>query len=231
MTSAGGGVKVRSKVRSGMRSTMRPKLQLTVRAVALGLLAVLLAGAAIAAEPSAPVQVIETMHAGMLDVMRSAATTTFDERATRLEPVIDTAYDLDFMGRKSLGKSFDGLSPDDQKRWLEIFHRFMIANYAGRFTSFSGQKFETLGEDPAAQETVLVRTRLVDPGKENVDLAYRLRQENGAWKIIDVYLKGTVSELALRRSDFTAILDREGFPALIANLDGKIGDLRAGKVK
>ena len=215
MTSTGGGVKAHS----------------TVRAIILGLAGMLLAGAAIAAEPSAPVKVIETMHAGMLEVMRTAATTTFEERAAKLEPVIDTAYDLDFMGRKSLGKSFDVLSPEDQKRWLELFHTFMVANYAGRFTSFSGQKFETLGEEPAAQDTVLVRTRLVDPGKENVDLAYRMRQQDGTWKVIDVYLKGTVSELALRRSDFTAILDREGFPALIANLDGKIADLRAGKVK
>lgn len=207
------------------------KAHSTVRAIILGLAGMLLAGAAIAAEPSAPVKVIETMHAGMLDVMRTAASTTFEERAAKLEPVIDTAYDLDFMGRKSLGKSFDVLSPEDQKRWLELFHTFMVANYAGRFTSFSGQKFETLGEEPAAQDTVLVRTRLVDPGKENVDLAYRMRQQDGAWKVIDVYLKGTVSELALRRSDFTAILDREGFPALIANLDGKIADLRAGKVK
>ena len=207
------------------------KAHSTVRAIILGLAGMLLAGAAIAAEPSAPVKVIETMHAGMLEVMRTAATTTFEERAAKLEPVIETAYDLDFMGRKSLGKSFDVLSPEDQKRWLELFHTFMVATYAGRFTSFSGQKFETLGEEPAAQDTVLVRTRLVDPGKENVDLAYRMRQQDGAWKVIDVYLKGTVSELALRRSDFTAILDREGFPALIANLDGKIADLRAGKVK
>lgn len=200
------------------------------RGVRLGLAMVLLATAA-AAEPTAPVRVIETMHAGMVEVMRTAATTTFDERAAKLEPVIETAYDLDFMGRKSLGKSFDGLSPEDQKRWLEAFHRFMVANYAGRFTSWGGQTFETLGEEPAAQDTVLVRTRLVDPGKETVDLSYRLRQQDGTWKIIDVYLKGTVSELALRRSDFTAILDREGFPALLASLDAKIADLRAGKVK
>lgn len=195
------------------------------------LTAALVAGGAIAAAPTAPVKVVETMHAGMVDVMRTSATTSFDERAARLAPVIGTAYDLEFMGRKSLGKSFESLAPDDQKRWLEAFHRFMVANYAGRFTGYSGQTFETLGEEPAAQETVLVRTRLLDPGKENVDLAYRLRKQGESWKIIDVYLNGTVSELALRRSDFTAILDREGFVALMANLDGKIADLQAGKVK
>lgn len=203
----------------------------SARGASIGALLLLVAGVAIAGEPSAPVKVVETMHAGMIDVMKSAATTSFAERAAKLEPVLDTAYDLDFMGRKSLGKSFDTLSPEDQKRWLEAFHRFMVANYAGRFTSYSGQKFETVGDEPAAQDTVLVRTRLVDPGKENVDLAYRLRRQDGTWKIIDVYLKGTVSELALRRSDFTAILDRQGFAALMANLDEKIADLRDGKVK
>jgi len=38
-----------------------------------------------------------------------------------------------------------------------------------------------------------------------------------------------VSELALRRSDFTATLDRDGFPALMKSIEGKIADLAAGK--
>lgn len=199
---------------------------------ALGLLAgLVLADLARGADPSPPVAVVETLHAAMIDVMRTAATSTYEQRVEQLQPAIERAFDLDFMARKSLGRSFEKLSPEDQKRWIETFRRFMVANYAGRFTGYSGQKFDTLGEEPAAQDTVLVRTRLTDPGAENVDLAYRLRQTGGTWRIIDVYLKGTVSELALRRSDFTAILDRQGFPALLTNVDAKIDDLRAGKVK
>ena len=57
----------------------------------------------------------------------------------------------------------------------------------------------------------------------------RRKTESGDWKIVDVYLKGTVSELALRRSDFTATLDREGFPALLKSIDAKNADLAAGK--
>jgi phospholipid transport system substrate-binding protein len=199
---------------------------------ALGLFAgLLLADLARAADPSPPVAVVETLHAAMIDVMKSAATTPYEQRATQLQPAIATAFDLDFMARKSLGRRFESLPADDQKRWIETFRRFMVANYAGRFTGYSGQKFDTLGEEPAAQDTVLVRTRLVDPGADDVDLSYRLRQAHGAWQIIDVYLKGTVSELALRRSDFTAILDRQGFAALLTNVDAKIADLQAGKVK
>jgi len=189
------------------------------------------ASAAFAVESTAPVQAVEKVHAGMIEVMQSAATTPFEGRAERLTPILEQAFDIDFMARKSLGRSFDGLSADDQKSWIEAFRRFFVANYAGRFTGYSGQKFETLGEEPAAQDTVLVRTRLIDPGGENVDLAYRMRESGGTWRIIDVYLKGTVSELALRRSDFTAILDRQGFPALLASVDAKVAELQSGKVK
>lgn len=190
-----------------------------------------LADAALAVEKTAPVQVVEKLHDGMIGVMRTAGNDTFDARAAHLGPLLDSSFDLDFMARKSLGRSFDSLSAQDQKRWIELFRRFMLANYAGRFTSYSGQSFVTLGEDPAAQGTVVVRTRLIDPGGENMDLGYRLRQSGGSWKVIDVYLKGAVSELALRRSDFTAILERDGFPALVKSVEAKIADLQAGKIK
>ena len=98
----------------------------------------------------------------------------------------------------------------------------MIANYAGRFDGYSGQSFETVGEEPSAQETVLVRTRLVQPEGEVVQLNYRLREANGSWKIIDVYLNGTVSELALRRSEYASLIKREGWNAVIAALDQRI---------
>ena len=172
---------------------------------------------------------IDGLHASMLAVIHDAATTNFRQRYDALAPAIDKAYDLDFMGRKSLGKGFDTLSADDQKRWLAAFRNYMISNFAGRFKAFEGQRFETLGEEAAAQDTVLVKSRVIDP-KESVDLNYRMRKtESGEWKIVDVYLKGTVSELALRRSDFTATLDREGFPALLASIEAKIADLEAGK--
>jgi phospholipid transport system substrate-binding protein len=208
-----------------------------VRSVAIigGTLALLaslpLGGVSLAVDRTAPVQVVEKLHDGMIDVMRTAGSASFADRAALVAPVLDGSFDLDFMARKSLGKSFDTLGAQDQKSWIELFRRFMVANYAGRFTAYSGQSFTTLGEDPAAQDTVLVRTRLNDPGGKDIDLGYRLRQAGGTWKVIDVYLKGTVSELALRRSDFTAILDRDGFPALARSVEAKIADLEAGKVK
>jgi hypothetical protein len=43
-----------------------------------------------------------------------------------------------------------------------------------------------------------------------------------------VYLDGTVSELALRRSEFSGIVKREDFDALIAAIDARVAALAAG---
>jgi phospholipid transport system substrate-binding protein len=104
----------------------------------------------------------------------------------------------------------------------------MVANYAGQFDGYSGQTFETLGEEPARMETVVVKSVLVDPKGDNVELNYRMRELNGAWKIVDIYLDGTVSELALRRSEFSSIVKRENFDGLIAAIDAKIVKLASG---
>ena len=96
---------------------------------------------------------------------------------------------------------------------------------AGRFDGYSGQSFETLSEEPARRDTVLVKTQLIDPTDKNVELNYRMRQVGEDWKIIDVYLNGTVSELALRRSEYSSLIERDGFDALLIALNERIETL------
>jgi phospholipid transport system substrate-binding protein len=72
---------------------------------------------------------------------------------------------------------------------------------------------------------MLVRSRLVEPDGEAIQLNYRLRPVDGKWKIIDVYLNGTVSELALRRSEYSSLIQREGFDSLLVALNQKIANL------
>jgi len=182
-----------------------------------------------AAETSGARAVIDQLHAELLSVMKSAEQLGYEGREARLAEVIPRFFDIDFMARKSLGRHWREADEAEQQRFLDTFRRFMVANYAGRFDGFSGQSFETLGQEPARLDTVIVRSRLVDPGDENVDLNYRMREVDDAWRIIDVYLDGTVSELALRRSEFVSIVKREDFDALLVALDAKIRKLAAGE--
>jgi phospholipid transport system substrate-binding protein len=198
------------------------------------ILALLLLHAPVFAEEKTPsseqqatqaVAVVEQLHAVLIEVMKQAEPLGYKGRYERLSPVLQERFDLPFMAEKSVGRHWKTISQEDRATLVQTFIRYSIANYAGRFHGYSGQHFETLGEEPSARGTRLVRTRLVDPNDEDVKLDYRLRAADGDWKIVDVYLNGTVSELALRRSEYSSMIKREGLEALLAALDEHIDGL------
>lgn len=197
-----------------------------------GLLVLCLGVAPAVPESPAPVSSASTsiaaLHTALLDVMQNAEALGYEGRVEKLAPVIPSHFDVEFMARKAVGRHWKAASAEEKQLYLETFRRFMVANWAGRFDGYSGQRFETLGEEPARSETLLVITQLIDPTDKNVELSYRLRETPEGWKIIDVYLDGTVSELALRRSEFSSVAKREGFDALIKTLEAKIEKLAAG---
>ncbi len=172
-------------------------------------------------------EVVGQLHSTLIDVMKHAETLGYQGRYERLAPVLQNTFDLGYMARKAIGRYWKKLSEAEQQNLVKTFTQLTVANYAGRFEGFSGQSFETLSEEPAIHETMVVHTRLVQPDDENIQLNYRLRANGSGWKIIDVYLNGTISELALRRSEYSAVIKRDGFDALIAALGEKIDKLEA----
>jgi phospholipid transport system substrate-binding protein len=157
--------------------------------------------------------------------MKDATQLGYQGRFDRLKPVVAELFDLPFMAEKSVGRFWKSAGDANQQALVATFSRFTVANFAGRFDGFSGQAFRTLGEEPSTHGTVIVRTHLDEPKDEGVELNYRLREVDGRWRIVDIYLNGTVSELALRRSEYSALIQREGFAALLAKLDERIEDL------
>jgi phospholipid transport system substrate-binding protein len=185
----------------------------------------------VAGDGRAPAAVVGQLHDSLLGVLQKAEDLGYQGRYEQLGPILADAYDLSFMAEKVVGRQWKRLGESDRQRWCQTFGELTRANYAARFKDYRGQTFETLGEEPAANETVLVRTRVRDPGGEDVDLTYRLYRGNGRWQVVDVYALGTVSELALRRSEYSAVLKRDGFDALLGSVNDKIAALAAGEVE
>ena len=103
--------------------------------------------------------------------------------------------------------------------------RLSISTYASQFDGYSGQSFETQGQKPGPQKTVLVKTRIIDPGSDPIDLTYVTREIKGRWRIIDVLLDTGISELAVRRSEYSRILKTRGVDGLIDALNSKATQL------
>lgn len=168
---------------------------------------------------------IDHFHAGLLEIMKHAKELGFQGRTDKLTPLMQQTFDLDFMASKTVGRYWRKLSDEDKLRWARIFARFTTANYAGRFKGYSGEQFITLGCEDAARGTQVVLTKIIIPDEKDVELNYRMIERDGKWKVIDVFLNGTVSELALRRSEYSSALKRDGFDRLIASVETKIADL------
>lgn len=183
------------------------------------------------AESGAPIKVVEALHENLIGVMKNANELGYEGRFERLKPVINELFDIPFMAEKSVGRYWKTVDEDSRANLLATFERFTVANYAGRFTGYSGQVFETVKAQASKHGTVLVYSRLVSDDGETVQLNYRLRPvEDDSWRIIDVLLNGTISELALRRSEYSSLIRREGFAALMSALNERIDDLSTGKV-
>ena len=171
-----------------------------------------------------PSDVVRQFYDVLLNTMQNAAALGAKGRFEKLEPVVLATFDVRFMMRLSVGPSWAKLSPEQNQRAWKAFARYITATYATQFDDFSGEQFQILGEQQIKHATI-VKTQLVKSDGEKVTINYALHDNDTSWQIRDVYLAGTISELATRRSDFTATLRSGGIEALISRLNKKADDL------
>ena len=87
--------------------------------------------------------------------------------------------------------------------------------------NYSGEQFAITGRSESPQGAVIATT--MKPAKgDTVRFNYLMREVDGGWKIIDIYLDGTISQLAVRRGEFSAVLARSGPDGLLQLLNERI---------
>ena len=170
---------------------------------------------------------IDNLYAVMLETLHGAQKLGYAGRFAKLAPAIAATFDLDFMAEKSVGKHWESFSAEERAAWRALFERNMVASYASRMGGFHGQEFRISGSEPASHATIMIRTTIADPKKDPISITYRMRETPAGWRVIDLFLKGTVSELALRRSDYAGVLRSGGFAALCKSLEDKIAEYEA----
>ncbi|MBL8836367.1 MAG: ABC transporter substrate-binding protein [Alphaproteobacteria bacterium] len=169
-------------------------------------------------------QAIERLNAALLDVMRNASI-GYRGRAQRLQPVLTSTYDLAQMGQVAVGRTWSTTAPEQQRQLVDLFTQFTVANYASRFNGYSGERFEVLGEQEAANGMVMVRTQIVRSNDRPVPINYLMRRQGNAWRVVDVFLDSTISEVARRRSEFGSVIARGGMESLLQTLRDRVAQI------
>lgn len=132
-------------------------------------------------------------------------------KATRyVEEVIDPHVDFDRVSILTLGKYWKTANPDQKARFKKEFRTLLVRTYTTAFTEYANWTIRYLPlKMDAADNKVLVRTEILQPGAQPVAVNYRMANNKGDWKVYDILIEG-ISLIQNYRTSFTEEVARTG---------------------
>jgi phospholipid transport system substrate-binding protein len=163
---------------------------------------------------------IQAFYGVLVDAMKGGSKLGIQGRYDKLKPAIETAFNLPVMTQFAVGPDWSKYSEADHKALIEAFERMTVSNYAKNFDSYNGQQFVVLPNVVNRAPDKVVQTEMRPAKGDPVKFNYRMRDAGGGdWKVIDVFLAGFTSQLALRRSEFSDTVAKEGASGLVKKMN------------
>lgn len=156
----------------------------------------------------------------LVDTMKNGPKLGLQGRYAKLKPAVEAAFNLPAMAQFAVGPTWSKYSAAEQKSLTEAFERMTVSNYAKNFDSYGGQQFVVLPTVIERAPDKVVQSEMRPLKGDAIKFNYRMRDAGkGEWKVIDVFLAGFTSQLALRRSEFADTVAKQGAPGLIRKMN------------
>jgi phospholipid transport system substrate-binding protein len=186
----------------------------------------LLPARARAAESDPATAPIATLDQALMTAMKTGSQ-PFPARFQALGPAVDGAFNLQQILQTSVGLRWASIPADKQKTLLSVFRAYTIANYTANFDTDSGDQLRILPETRTVGSDKVVETEIVPKSGDPTRMDYVMRQSADGWRAVDVLETGTISQVAVQRSDFRSLLEG-GADKLIDSLKAKVAKLSGG---
>lgn len=170
------------------------------------------------ADIAAAKSVVSNLQLALLQSMQQGKTMDFATRYQVLQPIILQSHNLAKIIRYAAGKYWKLMDDEQKQKLTAAFSRLSVSTYTFNFKEFNGEKFTYIAADKISRG-IVVRTAIERTDKAAVKLDYILQKSN-KWQIVNISAAG-VSDLALKRSEYTGILKRDGFVALLDKINQK----------
>lgn len=194
-----------------------------VLAFVLSMSVVLVSAQAATVKPA--VAVVAGFQKTLLATMKQAHKLGFKGRYRALMPAVRASHDLKFIAQVTVGPYWQRLSATQRSAFVHTFRQLTVATYAAQFNGYSGETFRETAARAIGPGDVLVETVLASHGHKEATLDYLVAPKGNRWKIVNIVANG-VSDLALKRAQYTAIIQKKGFPSLLSALQAKVAQLR-----
>ncbi|MDP6574669.1 MAG: ABC transporter substrate-binding protein [Rhodospirillales bacterium] len=139
------------------------------------------------------------------------------EREERVRQLLGRSIDLPRIGRFALGKAWPKATPEQRQEYQLLFAEWVLRTYSRRLGGYSGQSFKIIKAGPLGKRDAVVFTKIGRPSGPPLKAAWRVRGSASGYKILDVIVEG-VSMIATQRSEFAALVRRQGVMGLIDSL-------------
>jgi len=190
--------------------------------------ALLVVGSARAAE--APNEMIHRLSDEVLQRINSdSALKAGDPRKIDrlVDGIVMPHVDFQRMTALAVGRTWRDATPEQRQQLMDLFRTLLIRTYSGALSQVGDQKVQMKPFRAGPGDTdVIVRSEVVQPGREPVQLDYRLRKVGDAWKIYDVNVLG-IWLVETYRTQFAQQASNGGVDALIRSLQEKNQQLAA----
>jgi phospholipid transport system substrate-binding protein len=158
------------------------------------------------ASAASPAQLVEGVAARVIEIVK---TKTGPARQAAILQVLETDFDLSYMGRSALGRYWNQATEDQRARFLKAVATVEARAYSDRFGQYGGQTLILGKVTPRGSGVSIVDSRLNQTSGQPIKLEWEVRDLGQGPRITDVKVEG-VSMVMTRRSDFSSYIQNHG---------------------
>jgi len=131
-------------------------------------------------------------------------------RKERMRELMRSSFNVPGIARWVLGRYWRSASEAEQQEYVGIYEDLMIETYVDRFTGYKGETIEVVDVDVRDGKDALVASLINRPQTgEPLKVDWRVREFDGAYKVIDIMVEG-VSMGQAQRSEFSSAISNNG---------------------